>query len=157
MTIAYEVGVRRGHSVRVVSLEMSRDELLQRLVAIHVGLGTRKGEVASAARRPAGTGRPGRLGRGSHRTEDSAMLNVMDVRSKARRLATVRPRDLLIVDYLQLLTGDSNAANRVDEVSSISRQLKMLAHEVRCPILALSQLSRAVEQRGNKVPQLSNL
>ena len=89
--------------------------------------------------------------------EDSAMLSVMDVRSKARRLATVRPLDLLIVDYLQLLIGDTTGANRVDEVSRISRQLKLLARELGCPILALSQLSRAVEQRASKVPQLSDL
>ena len=85
------------------------------------------------------------------------MLSVMDVRSKARRLASVRPLDLLIVDYLQLLIGETNAANRVDEVSKISRQLKLLARELQCPILALSQLSRAVEQRASKVPQLSDL
>ena len=85
------------------------------------------------------------------------MLTVMDVRSKARRLATVRPLDLLIVDYLQLLIGDTSGSNRVDEVSRISRQLKLLARELGCPILALSQLSRAVEQRATKVPQLSDL
>ena len=85
------------------------------------------------------------------------MLSVMDVRSKARRLATVRPLDLLIVDYLQLLIGDTSGSNRVDEVSRISRQLKLLARELGCPILALSQLSRAVEQRASKVPQLSDL
>jgi replicative DNA helicase len=82
---------------------------------------------------------------------------VLDVRAKARRLSTVRPLDLLIVDYLQLLIGDTHGANRVDEVSRISRQLKLLARELQCPILALSQLSRAVEQRASKVPQLSDL
>ena len=85
------------------------------------------------------------------------MLTVMDVRSKARRLATVRPLDLLIVDYLQLLIGDTSRTSRVDEVSRISRQLKLLARELQCPILALSQLSREVEKRASKVPQLSDL
>jgi replicative DNA helicase len=89
--------------------------------------------------------------------EDSAMLTVMDVRSKARRLAAVRPLDLLIVDYLQLLIGDTPSNSRVDEVSRISRQLKLLARELGCPILALSQLSREVEKRQRKIPQLSDL
>ncbi|NNJ13302.1 replicative DNA helicase [Chloroflexales bacterium ZM16-3] len=157
MTIAYDLGVRKGRSVGVVSLEMGRDELLQRLIAIHTGMDTR--HVEDRLRR--GDVRVldalGVLSDAHIAIEDSAMLNVMDVRSKARRLATVRPLDLLIVDYLQLLIGDANAQNRVDEVSRISRQLKLLARELQCPILALSQLSRAVEQRGSKVPQLSDL
>jgi replicative DNA helicase len=91
--------------------------------------------------------------------EDRAGLSVMDVRSKARRLAAVRPLDLLIVDYLQLLLlGDAERAqNRNEEVSRISRQLKLLARELQCPILALSQLSREVEKRASKIPQLSDL
>lgn len=157
MSIAYELGVHRERSVGVVSLEMSRDELLQRLVAIHTGMDTR--EVERRARRadPIVLDALGVLSEAHIAIEDTAMLSVMDVRSKARRLATTRPLDLLIVDYLQLLIGDTNAANRVDEVSRISRQLKLLARELRCPILALSQLSREVERRGNKVPQLSDL
>jgi replicative DNA helicase len=157
MTIAYELGVRKGRSVGVVSLEMGRDELLQRLIAIHTGIDTR--QVEERLRR--GDARVldalAKLSDAHIAIEDSAMLNVMDVRSKARRLATIRPLDLLIVDYLQLLIGDTNTQSRVDEVSRISRQLKLLARELQCPILALSQLSRAVEQRGNKVPQLSDL
>ena len=157
MSIAYELGVRRERSVGVVSLEMSRDELLQRLIAIHTGIDTR--EVERRARRgdPAVLDALGVLSEAPIAIEDTAMLSVMDVRSKARRLATTRPLDLLIVDYLQLLIGDTNAGNRVEEVSKISRQLKLLARELQCPILALSQLSRAVEQRASKVPQLSDL
>jgi replicative DNA helicase len=157
MTIAYELGVRKGRSVGVVSLEMSRDELLQRLIAIHTGIDTRQVEGRARRGDPRVLDALGALSEAHIAIEDSAMLNVMDVRSKARRLATVRPLDLLIVDYLQLLIGDTNAANRVDEVSRISRQLKLLARELGCPILALSQLSRAVEQRSSKVPQLSDL
>lgn len=157
MTIAYELGVRKGRSVGVVSLEMSRDELLQRLIAIHTGIDTRQVEGRVRRADPVALDAMGVLSEAHIAIEDSAMLNVMDVRSKARRLATVRPLDLLIVDYLQLLIGDTQAQNRVDEVSRISRQLKLLARELQCPILALSQLSRAVEQRGSKIPQLSDL
>jgi replicative DNA helicase len=157
MSIAYELGVCKGRSVGVVSLEMSRDELLQRLVAIHTGVDTRQVEAQVQRGNPRMLDALGVLSEAPIAIEDSAMLSVMDVRSKARRLATVRPLDLLIVDYLQLLIGDTNAINRVDEVSRISRQLKLLARELQCPILALSQLSRAVEQRASKVPQLADL
>ncbi|NTU82214.1 MAG: replicative DNA helicase [Chloroflexales bacterium] len=157
MTIAHTLGVQKGRSAGVVSLEMSRDELLQRLVAVHTGIDTRQVEGRVRRGDPVALDALGVLSEAHIAIEDSAMLSVMDVRSKARRLATVRPLDLLIVDYLQLLIGDTNAMNRVDEVSKISRQLKLLARELQCPILALSQLSRAVEQRASKVPQLSDL
>ncbi|MBX0329887.1 replicative DNA helicase [Oscillochloris sp. ZM17-4] len=157
MSIAYDLGVRQRRGVGVVSLEMSRDELLQRLVAMHTGVDTRQVEGLVKRGNPAMVDALAALADAPIAIEDSAMLSVMDVRSKARRLAALRPLDLLIVDYLQLLIGDSSAQNRVDEVSRISRQLKLLARELGCPVLALSQLSRAVEQRQSKVPQLSDL
>jgi len=157
MTIAHELGVRQRRSVGVVSLEMSRDELLQRLIAIHTGIDTRLVEQRVRRGDPQALDALGALSEAPIAIEDTAMLSIMDVRSKARRLATVRPLDLLIVDYLQLLIGDTHAQNRVDEVSKISRQLKLLARELQCPILALSQLSREVEKRASKVPQLSDL
>ena len=157
MSIAYALGVGQGRGVGVVSLEMSRDELLQRLLAIHTGVDTRA--VAERVRRndPIMIRALSEIAEAPIAIEDSAMLSVMDVRSKARRLAAAGPLDLLIVDYLQLLISDSAARNRVDEVARISRQLKLLARELGCPILALSQLSRAVEGRTSKVPQLSDL
>jgi replicative DNA helicase len=157
MSIAYHLGVGQHRSVGVVSLEMSRDELLQRLIAMHTGMDTRQVEGRARRGDPRVLDAFGVLAEAPIAIEDSAMLTVMDVRSKARRLATVRPLELLIVDYLQLLIGETGSANRVDEVSRISRQLKLLARELGCPILALSQLSRAVEQRASKVPQLSDL
>ena len=157
MSIAYQLGVCQGRGVGVVSLEMSRDELLQRLLAIHTGVDTR--EVAERVRRsdPAMIRALSEIAEAPIAIEDSAMLSVMDVRSKARRLAAAGPLDLLIVDYLQLFISETEARSRVDEVSRISRQLKLLARELGCPILALSQLSRAVETRASKVPQLSDL
>ena len=157
MSIAYQLGVCQGRGVGVVSLEMSRDELLQRLLAIHTGVDTR--DVAERVRRSdrAMLRALGEIAEAPIAIEDSAMLSIMDVRSKARRLAAAGLLDLLIVEYLQLLISDSTARSRVDEVSRISRQLKLLARELGCPILALSQLSRAVETRASKVPQLSDL
>ena len=155
--ITHHLAVRQRRSVGVVSLEMRRTELFQRLLAIHTGVDTRQVDAQVRQGNPQLMDALGILAAAPFALEDSAMLSVMDVRSKARRLAAVRPLDLLIVDYLQLLIGDTAAINRVDEVSRISRQLKLLARELQCPILALSQLSREVEKRASKVPQLSDL
>jgi len=158
MSIAYHLGVLKRQSVGIVSLEMSEPELMERLLAIHTGINTQ--EIAQRMRR--GDSQVvtalGDIADAPIAIEDSAGLTVMDVRSKARRLATVRPLDLLIVDYLQLLMSDGkDSQNRNEEVSKISRSLKLLARELQCPVLALSQLSRAVEGRSSKVPQLSDL
>ncbi len=157
LSIAYHVGVRQRRGVGVVSLEMSRGELLQRLVAMHTGVDTRQVEGRTRRGEAAMVDALGAIAEAPIAIEDSAMLTVMEVRAKARRLAGRGRLDLLIVDYLQLLIGDSQGQGRVEEVSRISRQLKLLARELGCPVLALSQLSRAVEQRTSKVPQLSDL
>jgi replicative DNA helicase len=157
MSIAYHMGMEKM-SVGVVSLEMSRDELFERLIAIRTGVNTQ--EVSQRIRRGDGPciDALAALSDAPIAIEDRAGLSVMDIRSKARRLASVRPLDLLIVDYLQLLMSDGkDAQNRNEEVSRISRSLKLLARELQCPILALSQLSREVEKRANKFPQLSDL
>src|SRR4029078_1646915 len=99
----------------------------------------------------------GRLSEAPIFIDDSGAVNIMELRTKARRLQAEHDLDLLVVDYLQLMQGHSTD-NRVQEVSEISRSLKILAKELNVPILALSQLSRAVEQRGgDKKPQLSDL
>jgi replicative DNA helicase len=89
--------------------------------------------------------------------DDTAGISTMEMRSKARRLQTEHGVDLVIVDYLQLMQASSNGRhdNRVQEVSEISRSLKGLARELNVPVLALAQLSRSVESRQSKVPQLS--
>jgi len=88
--------------------------------------------------------------------DDAAGSNIMEVRTKARRLQSEHGVGLIVVDYLQLMSGH-NTDNRVQEVSEISRSLKILARELNVPVLALSQLSRGVENRPDKVPQLSDL
>lgn len=157
LSIAYTLGVRLNRTVGFVSLEMSREELLVRLLAMHTGVDTRQVTARVRQGDPRMLDALGVLSEAPLALEDSALLSVMDVRAKARRLATQRRLDLLVVDYLQLLIGDAPTSNRVDEVSRISRQLKLLARELQCPILALSQLSRAVETRASKVPHLSDL
>jgi len=89
--------------------------------------------------------------------DDSAGLNMFELRAKARRLAAKKPLGLLIVDYLQLMMGDGRAENRQQEVSNISRSLKQLARELQIPVIAVSQLNRSPEVRQDKRPQLSDL
>ena len=90
--------------------------------------------------------------------DDSASLNLMEMRAKARRLkAREKNLGLIVVDYLQLMVGDANTENRQQEISRISRGLKILARELEVPVLALSQLSRQVEQRAGNKPVLSDL
>jgi replicative DNA helicase len=155
-SIAYHVAVKRREPVGFVSLEMNGHEITDRLIACHSGLPAQQVRAA--------------LREGAQQVVDAlAVLHdaplyieqepgstVMDVRSKARRLAAQVPLRLVIVDYLQLMV-QGEVYNRVDEVSKISRQLKLLAGELQCPVLALSQLSRAVEQRINPIPKLSDL
>jgi replicative DNA helicase len=88
--------------------------------------------------------------------DDSSMINVLEMRTKARRLQAEHGLGLIIIDYLQLMSGN-NPENRVQEVSAISRALKGLSRELNIPVIALSQLSRAVESRPSKVPMLSDL
>jgi replicative DNA helicase len=89
--------------------------------------------------------------------DDSASIGVLEMRAKARRLKAEHGLDLIIIDYIQLMQGRGRFENRVTEVASISRGLKGLAKELGVPVVALSQLSRAPEQRPNKRPQLSDL
>jgi replicative DNA helicase len=99
----------------------------------------------------------GRLAEAPLYIEDTPALSIMQIRAKARRLKADKGLDLLIVDYLQLATGHGRFENRTQEVSFISRGLKSIAKELNVPVLALSQLSRAPEQRPGQKPQLSDL
>ena len=89
--------------------------------------------------------------------DDTAAITPLQLQTKCRRLHQEHQLDLIIVDYLQLMTGDRRIDNRVQEVSNISRNLKVLARDLKVPVLAAAQLSRAVEQRADKRPQLSDL
>src|SRR5881409_1949533 len=99
-----------------------------------------------------------RLAKAPIYVDDTGSISMMEIRSKCRRLKSKEPRlGLVIVDYLQLMTSGTTVENRVQEVSQISRALKVLARDLEVPIMALSQLSRAVEQRHDKRPILSDL
>jgi replicative DNA helicase len=157
-----ENAVLEGHAVALFSLEMSESELAQRFVASQAkipGDDLRKGRVAEN-RWPKILDACKRLSAGALYVDDSSDTGVLEVRAKSRRLHHQLPGglNLIIVDYLQLMRHEGRLENRVEQVSQISRGLKGLARELDVPVVALSQLSRAVEQRGgDKKPILSDL
>jgi replicative DNA helicase len=157
LSMVYNVAVKANHTVAIFSLEMSREQLVQRLLAMHTGIDTQRLRTGNIAREmPTIIEAMGVLSEASIYIEDTPGLSIMEVRSRARRLQSQAGIDMIIVDYLQLMQAN-RTDNRVQEVSEISRGLKALARELNVPVLALSQLSRAVEGRVNRVPLLSDL
>src|SRR5205814_7404482 len=145
----------RGKKVGVFSLEMSRVQLVQRLLAVETGVDSQQLRLGYLSDEDwhLVSDAIGRLAQMPIYIDDSAGLNVMEIRSKARRLEAEVGVDMLVVDYLQLMQGSARRdGNRVQEVSEISRGLKMLARELNVPIVACAQLSRAVENRSNHIP-----
>ena len=158
LSLAYNVATRHQRTVGIFSLEMSRDQLVQRLISMDTRIDThrlRTGHVGEAELQVV-MDSMGRLAAVPIYIEDTPGLSIMEVRSKARRLQSQAGVDLIIIDYLQLMAG-RRTENRVQEVSEISRGLKALAREINVPVIALSQLSRAVEGRTSHVPMLSDL
>jgi replicative DNA helicase len=158
LSIAYNVAMEAHSTVGVFSLEMSREQLVQRLLAMHTGIDTqrlRTGNIRDQDLQVVMEAM-GMLAETPIYIDDTPGLSITEVRSKARRLHAEVGMQLLIIDYLQLMQG-GRSDNRVQEVSEISRGLKALARELNVPLIALSQLSRAVEGRTNHVPMLSDL
>jgi replicative DNA helicase len=166
INIAQNAAVRDGHVVAVFSLEMSKESLLRRMLAGEASVGARKLQTGFLGRDD-----KDKLNRGLERlmesklfVDDTPGITLAEMRAKARRLKQQEGRlDLIVIDYLQLMTGSAGAnqkkfENRTQEVSSVSRGLKALAKEMKVPVVALSQLSRGSEQRtGDKKPLLSDL
>jgi replicative DNA helicase len=162
LNIAQHAAVREAKKVAVFSLEMSKEQLALRLLSAETGINPRPlqtgfvdetdwSKIAQVMNAMAGA---------PMWIDDSPVLSVMELRTKARRLeAEQHGLDLVIVDYLQLMQAStpSRDGNRVQEVSEISRGLKQLARELKVPVIALSQLSRLVEHRGSAEPRLSDL
>lgn len=158
LNLAQHAALRSGKSIAVFSLEMSKEQLAYKLLCAEANvdmLKLRTGNlddrdwenIARAA---------GPLAAAKIYIDDTAGVSVMEMRSKCRRLKLEHGIDMVIIDYLQLMSG-SNPDNRQQEVSEISRSIKALAKEMSCPVLALSQLSRAPEQRADHRPMLSDL
>ena len=162
LNIAQHASIREAKKVAVFSLEMSKEQLSLRLLSAETGINPRPlqtgfmeetdwSKIATVMNDMAGA---------AMWVDDSPVLSVMELRTKARRLEMEQHGlDLVIVDYLQLMQASvqSREPNRVQEVSEISRGLKQLARELKVPVIALSQLSRGVEQRGSAEPRLSDL
>ena len=156
--MAYGSAVTHQRTVGIFSLEMSAEQLVQRILSMETGVDTHRlrlgqiddGEWDRISRAF------GRLSEAPIFIDDTASASIMDIRSKARRLQAEHGLDIIIVDYLQLMTA-RRSENRVQEISEISRGLKGLARELNIPVVALSQLSRAVESRADHKPMLSDL
>jgi len=159
LNIALHCGIEAGKVVGIFSLEMSKEQLFMRM-------------LTSEARIDAHRFRGGYLGENDYNklavassrlhdakvfVDDTPSVGILEMRAKARRLKLQHGLDMLVVDYLQLMQGRGRFDNRQQELAAISRSLKILAKELHIPILALSQLSRATETRGDHRPQLSDL
>ena len=160
LCIAANLGVRSRIPVALFTLEMSKSEVTQRLMCSEAKVESdrvRSGKLTQEDW-PRLTAACDKLMKAPIFVDDTGSITMMELRSKARRLKSREPGlGLIVVDYLQLMTSGGSVENRVQEVSQISRNLKVLARDLDVPILALSQLSRAVEQRHDKRPILSDL
>lgn len=151
---------RRTHQrVAIFSLEMSSEQVVQRLISQETGIDSQRLRLGDLREEewPLFVEASGALSSVNLFIDDTPSISALQLRTKARRLHAEIGLDLIIVDYLQLMTGDVRAENRVQEIAYISRSLKGLARELNVPVLAASQLSRAVEQRHDKRPLLSDL
>jgi replicative DNA helicase len=160
LCMAANLAVREGIPVGIFTLEMSKSEVTQRLMCSEAKVESQRLRTGKLAIDdwPRLTAACDKLAKAPLYVDDTGSINLMEIRSKARRLKSREPTlGLILIDYLQLMTSGGTVENRVQEVSQISRSLKVLARDLDVPIVAMSQLSRAVEQRHDKRPILSDL
>jgi replicative DNA helicase len=157
--MAEYAGVVEKIPLAIFSLEMSKEQLVQRMLCSHARVDAHKVRTGYLATSdwPRLTAAAGKLSEAPIFIDDTPAISVMELRAKARRLKAHQDIKLIILDYLQLMRGSSNIENRQQEISEISRSLKALARELNVPVIAISQLSRAVEARTDHRPQLSDL
>src|SRR2546421_250248 len=160
LCMAANIAVRQNIPVGMFTLEMSKSEVTQRLMCSEAKVESQRLRTGKLAPDdwPRLTAACDKLAKAPIYVDDTGSVTMMEIRSKSRRLKSRHPDlGLIVVDYLQLMSSAGSAENRVQEVSQISRSLKILARDLEVPIVALSQLSRAVEQRTDKRPILSDL
>ena len=159
LAMALTAARRHKQRVAVFSLEMSCEQLVQRLMSSETGIDSQRLRLGDLQESewPRFVEAAGRLSDTMLFVDDTPSISALQLRTKARRLHAEYGLDLIMVDYLQLMSGDIRVENRVQEISYISRALKGLARELNLPVVAASQLSRAVELRGDKKPILSDL
>ncbi|HTE22736.1 MAG TPA: replicative DNA helicase [Candidatus Limnocylindria bacterium] len=162
LNLAHNVATKAEQPVLVFSLEMSKEQLVDRMLSRESGVNAwalRTGNLTDSDFEKIGQAM-GTLSEAQIFIDDTPGLTIAELRTKAKRQAHKHPLGLIIVDYLQLMSGGarySSQANRVQEISEISRGLKGIARELNVPLIALSQLSRSVESRSPQIPQLSDL
>ena len=159
LNIAEHAALREGKSVVVFSLEMSKEQLAYKLLCSEANVDMLKLRTGNLddddwERIARATGP---LSKAKIYIDDTAGMSVMEMRSKCRKIKMEHGIDMILIDYLQLMSGSSQSESRQQEVSEISRSIKALAKEMECPVIALSQLSRAPEQRADHRPMLSDL
>jgi replicative DNA helicase len=160
LNIAQNVGVRSRETVAIFSLEMSAAQLVQRMICAesNVDAGRMRTGYLEGDDWEKLTMAIGSLSEAQIYIDDTPGITVADIRAKCRRLKKERGLGMILIDYLQLIQGRGKAGeNRQQEVSEISRTLKQIARELEVPVIALSQLSRGVEQRQDKRPMMSDL
>ncbi len=159
LNIAEYVAIKSNVPTVIFSLEMSQDQLVKRVLAMNsrvdsqsIRTGNLSGEDWVSLMESARS-----VGNSNLVIDDTSAISISELRSKCRKLKLEKNLGLIIIDYLQLMTGSKKSESRQQEISEISRSLKSLAREINVPVVALSQLSRAVEQRPDKRPMLSDL
>ncbi len=162
LNIAVNAAIQQKLPVAIFSLEMSRQELAMRMICSEARVNFQRLRTGHLAQEEVNrlVAAVGKLSEAPIYTDDSGTLSAMELRAKARRLKKERGIGMIIVDYLQLMHGSNtrqNSENRVQEVSEISRSMKSLAKELNIPVVAVSQLSRGVESRNDKRPQMADL
>jgi replicative DNA helicase len=159
LSFALNAARKYNQRVAIFSLEMSAEQLVQRLISAETGIDSQRLRIGNLREEewPTFIQATGALSDTMIFIDDTPSISAMQVRTKARRLYAEFGLDLIVIDYLQLMQGDRRTENRVQEISFLSRNLKGLARELNIPVVVASQLSRAVEQRNDKRPMLSDL
>lgn len=159
LNIAQYVAFKQNKAVAIFSLEMSKEQLINRMLSLESkvsGQNIRTGQLSDSEwEKLAETA--GIIGQSNLMIDDTPGITIVELRSKCRKFKLERGLDMIIIDYLQLMSGGGRSESRQQEISEISRSLKAIARELNVPVLALSQLSRAVEQRPDHRPMLSDL
>lgn len=159
LNLVQNAALKGNASVAVFSLEMSKEQLVQRMLSAqsHVELKKIKNGSLDENDWPRIIDAMSVLSNASIYIDDTPGIKISELRSKCRKLKIEKGLDLILIDYLQLMEGDGGNESRQQEISKISRSLKVIAKELNCPVVALSQLSRAPEQRSDHRPMLADL
>ncbi|HCQ98644.1 MAG TPA: replicative DNA helicase [Acidobacteria bacterium] len=159
LNVAQHLGVKTERKIGLFSLEMSKEQLMMRMLATEAQVDSQKfrGGLLNERDYAELSAALGRLAKANVFIDDTASIGVLEMRAKARRLMSEHGLDVIMVDYIQLMQGRGRFENRNQELAAISRSLKGLAKELDIPVIVLSQLSRAPEGRSDRRPQLSDL